>query len=179
MYSSAERAAFAALLARARANEEITENEIEAILPPDIAARVIAVSIERENAIIDRYDEEVWANWRIYPDTIEFYKDQLRLLKKEFKAAPAKLVKLMPKGSANSVFKRQVNVLANAKPTLWNLYNELSDTDKLWTKPDSKEDGWPPELVDEPPMKVVLPDVELPTAYALRRVLSEELGVDP
>lgn len=178
MYSDAERAAFMVLLARARANEVITEEEIEAMLPFDLFTRVIRLTIEHENTIIDRYNEEVWEKWRVDPPEIKFYKDQLYLGKKNFAAAPARLQKLMPR-QTEAIFGREIDVLRFSKLTAWKLFNDLSPTDKLWAKPDSMENGWPPELVDIAPMRVVLPDVELPTAYGIRRVLAEELGVDP
>lgn len=180
MYSSAERAAFAALLARARANEAIPEDEIEAVLPSALAAECVALSIQRENVLNDRYDEELWNKWRSDPDTVDYYKNQLRLSKKAYKAAPAKLGKLIAKNMDDGrLWREQLSFLLNQKAVAWRIYNELSDIDKLWTKPSSEENGWPPELVDDAPMSVVLADEEQPTAYALRRVLSRELGVEP
>ncbi|MBD8699262.1 hypothetical protein IFT54_05460 [Sphingomonas sp. CFBP 13714] len=176
MYSDAERAAFAALLVRARANEIITEDEVQGVLPPDLFARFVALTITRENEVIDKYDDEVWANWRSDPYEVEYYKNQMKMSKKSFRAAPKELEKLMAKNGAESLFNRQLGILVNQKSIMWGMYKKLSDDGKLWTKQGSAEAGWPPELVTEPPMKVVLPGMELPTAYALRRLLAKELG---
>jgi hypothetical protein len=176
MYSDAERAAFAALLVRARANEIITEDEVQGVLPPDLFARFVALTINRENEVIAKYDDEVWANWKSDPEEVRNYKNQLHLSKKSYRAAPKELDKLMAKNGAENLLNRQLSILVQQKSIMWDLYDKLSYDGKLWTKQDSAENGWPPELVTEPPMKVVFPGMELPTAYALRRLLSLELG---
>ncbi len=180
MYSDAERAAFAALLVRARANEIITENDVEGVLPPDLFARFLALSIKHENSLIDQYDEQLWTKWRVDPGRVRYYKDQLFLSKKSYKLAPSKIAKMIGKKTDHGrLWDEQLGILAYQKEVTRKLFRELSPTDQLWAKPDSADNGWPPELVDSAPMAVVLADEELPTAYALRRVLSEALGVDP
>lgn len=180
MYSDAERAAFRVLLTRARANEIITEEEIETVLPFDLFTRAIRLAIEHENAVMDRYHDEAWDKWRVEPETVTFYKNQLTMSKKAYKAAPAKLAKMITKGSdSGRLWTEQLGILAYQKEVVWTLFRTLSPIDQLWAKPDSEEKGWPPELEAIAPMAVVLAGEELPTAYALRRVLSEALGVDP
>jgi hypothetical protein len=181
MLSEAERAAFRVLLDRALRNEEITDEEAQAILPHDLFLEFAGLAIKRHNAIVDAYNEEAWANWRIDPEEVRDYRNALALTKKAYAEAPAKLEKLkqMLKTAPKKAYatrnriKQQYKVLANGPEACWRAYNKLSDEAKLWTVPGNWHGSeWPPTLVDEPPIELVLPGVEKTNAFAIRHTLS-------
>jgi hypothetical protein len=179
MLSVAQRAAYRALLDRALSNEDISEETAQGILSADLFVRFVGLMVGHDNRIADHYHDEVWKNWRSDPPSIKRYKDYLAASKQAFRAAPKKLEALLARKDSNKakptfdvLFNRHVAILSHGKTACWQQYDKLSGTDKLWTKPDSATDGWPPELVDEPPLRVMLPDAETPGAFAIRHLLT-------
>ncbi|AJP70702.1 hypothetical protein [Sphingomonas hengshuiensis] len=179
MYSDAERAAFAALLNRARANEAITEDEVEAVLPAELAEAVVARAIVRGNSFYEQYDE-LAADYGQPPPAVQTYRAKLRATKNSYRAAPAKIEKLRPKAHALVTRIQQAeDELANSKARMWAYYDQLPRDVKIWAEQGSEQGGWPPEMAEIAPPAVVMPHAELPVAYGVSVVLAAALGEEP
>ena len=178
--SAAQRAVLVDLLELARKNERIKE-DVEQHLPNEAIARFRALKFAREEELYPLYDDVVWEKYRHGNETLHDFTANQKIIESRFNGARNLLVRLFAERAKlveeiDTRIKAQQAIMEGCVPRAWKAFYALPEDDKLWFEVPRSMGAWPPPPVEDAPIEVALPGVEMPVNYALRRVIEELLA---